>query len=126
GGTDAESEVPEHCLVRVIDVTIQPGRTYEYRMQIRMANPNVGRKDVSSPTYASDPELLSDWSAPIQVQVDSELHYYAVDQANFEQRYEGPYARTEFRKDKVVMMQAHRWVEQMMEPKQRRPVFIGE
>jgi len=126
-GTDTEAEVPDYCLVRVIDVTVQPGHTYEYRLQIRMANPNYSRKDVSSPTYAQDRELLSDWTAmPIQVTVDPELHYYAVDMANFDAKYDGPYARGDFKKDKVVMLQAHKWLDSIITPLDKKPVFIGE
>jgi hypothetical protein len=124
GKTDPE--IPEHCLVRVIDVTVRPGKTYEYRLQIRMANPNFGRKDVSSPTYAAEQELLSDWAAKkVQVKVDSELDYYAVDLANFhEGKRDYPYGRTEYRKDKVVMLQAHKWLERV--PHRTEQWWIGD
>src|SRR5262249_6631450 len=32
--------VPGDCLVRLIDVTIELGKTYQYRLRVRMANPN--------------------------------------------------------------------------------------
>jgi hypothetical protein len=127
GGTEAKPSVlPEHCLVRVIDVTIQPGKTYEYRMRVRMANPNYGRRDVASPSYSRDAELKSEWSkVPIQVRVDPELHYYAVDEKVLKQqkagpgkrdKYTGPYANNMvhgnlFNPNTQVMLQVHRWLE---------------
>ena len=34
-------QIPEYCLVRVIDPTIQPGVAYNYQIQIRMMTRNV-------------------------------------------------------------------------------------
>ncbi len=116
-------ELPEHCLVRIIDVDVAPGRIYEYRLQIRMANPNLFRPDVANPHYA-DPddgknvELLSDWSAvPIRVAVARELIYYAADQkvideapvAGKREKYAGPNTAV-YPSDKVLVLQAHRWL----------------
>jgi hypothetical protein len=50
--------IPDYCLLRVIDVTVQPEKVYQYRLRVRMANPNHGRKDVA-PELARDPELSS-------------------------------------------------------------------
>src|SRR5262249_33560162 len=57
-GTDEAPSVPEYVLVRFFDFTIKPGETYEYRVQVRMANPNYQRtRDVAYPELAKDPEL---------------------------------------------------------------------
>lgn len=53
--------LPRYCLLRVLDPTVQPGRTYQYRLQVRMANPNYGRKDVAAPGLADAREIRSDW-----------------------------------------------------------------
>jgi hypothetical protein len=45
----APGQIPEHCLVRVLDVTVAPGKAYQYRLRIRMANPNSGLPDPSRP-----------------------------------------------------------------------------
>jgi hypothetical protein len=127
GATEVKpSLLPEHCLVRVIDVTIQPGKTYEYRLRVRMANPNYGRRDVASPAYSREPELKSEWSKdPIQVRVDPELHYYAVDEKELQKqkaepgtrvRYTGPYKDdtvngNPFNRNTQIMLQVHRWLE---------------
>ncbi|MFO0879651.1 MAG: hypothetical protein U0840_20080 [Gemmataceae bacterium] len=118
GALGQDQEMPEHCLVRLIDVTVQPGKTYEYRLQIRMANPNFGRRDVASPTYAQEKELTSEWSkVPIRAHVDDEMHYYAVDQKEYEldgnprARYTGPYANNILLHGRQIFLQAHRWIE---------------
>jgi hypothetical protein len=54
---DREMALPDHCLIRVIDVTVKPGESYQYRIRVRMANPNYGRKDVANPLDALDAEL---------------------------------------------------------------------
>jgi hypothetical protein len=114
-------EVPEYCLVRLVDVSVQPGKTYEYQMRIRMGNPNFARRDVANPAYAEPRELPTTWSkVPIVVHVKPDLHYYAVDQKELQdgrsaedskKLYRGPYSREVFNKDREVILQAHRWVD---------------
>jgi hypothetical protein len=74
--------VPEYCLIRLFDVTIKPGKTYEYRMQVRMGNPNYGRPDAATQGYAHLPELPpKDWYVlPEKVKAPTDLNYYAVNQ----------------------------------------------
>jgi hypothetical protein len=126
GTADAAAivELPEHCLVRLIDVTVEAGKTYEYQVQVRMGNPNFSRRDVASTTYAEAKELLSEWvKVPTPVKITPDLYYYAVDEKTIfdsnsnkgKERYKGPYLRGEFapgqyNKDQVLFMQAHRWL----------------
>src|SRR5262249_45080281 len=37
GRSAGHGGVPEHCLLRVFDVTVEPGRTYQYRLRVRIA-----------------------------------------------------------------------------------------
>jgi len=116
GKAEQEREIPEHCLVRIIDVTIKPGKTYEYRFKVRMVNPNFKRRDVASTNYANDEELSSEFAkTTVRVQVDPELQYYAVDQKALDQkkgsRYDGPNANGRIDEEKQAWIQAHRWVE---------------
>ncbi len=71
----------------MFDFTVEPGKTYEYRMKVRMANPNFGRKDVASQGIAADPELTpKEWYVlPKKLVVPSDLYFYAVDQAKLDQ-----------------------------------------
>jgi hypothetical protein len=127
GLTGEAAEAPEYCLVRLVDITVQPGKTYEYRLQIRMANPNYGRaKEVASPTYANDRELLSEWSKdPIRVHVKPELVYYAVDQKDLEPRHRGPHYNERVRANQVVL-QAHKWIDSIPLATSKNPLLVGE
>lgn len=59
----AESVIPDHCLVRFVDVTVQPGTRYQYQLRIRLANPNHGKEDlVAWRSLADRRELDSPWA----------------------------------------------------------------
>jgi hypothetical protein len=58
-----ERLLPEKCLVRFLDVDLEPGKTYEYQMKIKMANPLFGKKDVAiSQELIKNKEMESDWT----------------------------------------------------------------
>jgi hypothetical protein len=112
--------IPEHVLVRFVDVTIDPGKSYRYRVKVRMANPNYGRADVASPSYKEGKELESkDWyEVPQTVSVPSELTYYVCDekQLNRNEKHPADMAiaklwQSEPSRDRQVVFQLHRWVE---------------
>jgi hypothetical protein len=110
-----------------VDFTVQPGKTYEYRLQVKMANPNFGRKDVSNPTFAQEPFIVSEWfQLPAPVHVEPDLFYYAVDQKELEgaREYKGPNPGLVLRRDEVIL-QAHRF---LPEARQRggNPILVGE
>ena len=48
-------------MLRFLDVTIKPGHTYEYQVQVRMANPNLNKSDaeVAYHELTTMPELTS-------------------------------------------------------------------
>jgi hypothetical protein len=114
--------VPEYLLMRYLDVTVEPGKAYRYRVRIRVANPNFGRKDVAWAALAADKELKSDWvMVDKAVEVPPELYYYAID------------LKTQGDKDQQkalwnapnpgpnqVPVQSHRWVENVY-PDPARP-----
>ena len=74
--------IPDHCLVRLIDITIEPGKFYRYRLKIKMANPNYNHPNVAVPADKLARELVSDnwYELPQTVSVPPELCYYVVDQ----------------------------------------------
>jgi hypothetical protein len=76
------SAIPEHCLVRFVDVAVEPGQSYEYRFQVRMHNPNFKRdQDLSSPELAKSEHLVSEWVyVPGQITIAPDFGFYAVDQ----------------------------------------------
>ncbi len=82
-GATAEPTVPDVCLIRVFDTTIEPGKTYEYRIRVRMASLNSGRQNVGTTGDAESKELTAaEWYVlPQRVAVPTDLNFYAVDQA---------------------------------------------
>jgi hypothetical protein len=136
GGLDGpqgkDAEPPEYGLGRVIDVTVEPNRTYRYKLQIKMANPNKDRKNVQSPEFAQEPFLLSDWYEIKQdVVVPPETFFYAVDQKVLEKDYRGQNRDYSIQKDRQVMVQLHKWVYSLpmptdIESKVEKKVEIGE
>lgn len=122
-----EIQPPEYCLVRIVDVKVDPGKTYRYRLQVEMANPNYKRTDVASPVYSDPPTLpTSDWyEIPGVVTVPLDMHYYAVDQKDLDGRnYKGPNADARILAHQVPL-QIHRWLEKV-DTASRRNAFIGE
>src|SRR5438132_3977161 len=55
--------VAEHCLVRLLDVGVEAGRRYEYRLRIKMKNPNQGLElsKIAYPKLAKDEYTYSEW-----------------------------------------------------------------
>lgn len=73
--------LPDHILMRFMDVTVKPGFTYEYRMQVRLTNPNYEKRDlVAYPYLAEVKELKAPWALIPKVQIPSEFYYYAVEE----------------------------------------------
>jgi len=66
-GTDTSVQTPtsiqEAILIRFVDVNILPGFSYEYRIQLKIANPNLGKdKQVGRPEDATLNELVGPWA----------------------------------------------------------------
>jgi hypothetical protein len=122
---DPKGLVPEHCLLRVIDVTVEPGKTYQYRLRVRMANPNYGRKDVADPGAAKEKELQAEnWYQVSQtVVMPPEVVYYAVDQKALGEPFikirRGPFDPEEVRGEK----RPYRGINANVEPGPSQTVF---
>ena len=60
-GPAATRVPPEYCLFRFLDVTIEPGRTYEYRIKIEIANPSYNQPERAlTESVAQEPALVAD------------------------------------------------------------------
>lgn len=107
GGTASQERlVPEKCLIRFLDVTVQQGFTYEYRIQIEMANPLHGKSDKSiSQELTKEKFLLSEWvAAPQKLTVPYETEYYAVEENR--QKSLGMLVKPD-----QTWVQIHRWLD---------------
>jgi hypothetical protein len=113
--------IPDYCLVRVLDVTIEPGKTYQYRLRIKMANPNYKRTDVARKQFAEDPVLWSDWyEAPQKAAVPPVMIYYAVDQKALDNPKDPPTLERG-----QMALQIHRWL-MYLDPRERAEHAVGE
>lgn len=84
-GAQEEPLMPEHVLVRFLDFTVKAGHAYEYRIRVKMANPNFGKKggEVAYIKLAKERELVSaEWSGTEgkPARVPSSQFFYAVDE----------------------------------------------
>jgi len=77
---NANWEPPDYCLIRFFDCDAEPGKTYEYRFQIKLINPNKDReKEVAYKELATKPFVVSNWiELPQRVTIPLDFHYYAV------------------------------------------------
>jgi len=62
GAIDNQEVDVDHLLLRFVDCDIQPGLSYEYRIRLRMVNPNYNYPQyVSNPADAKEQILFSPW-----------------------------------------------------------------
>jgi hypothetical protein len=108
-----EPALPENALVRIIDATVQPGMTYEYRVRLKMANPNYGQRNVAYKTLAQEKEIkATDWTVvPTPVHVPYDVYWYAIDERPTAER---------------LMVQVQRWVDYVHLSDQSPPTPVGD
>jgi hypothetical protein len=100
-----EWQPPEYCLLRFLDIGVEPEKTYEYRIQVLMVNPNYEHANVAWPDLAKEKELRSDWielkdeqGTPLQATIPPDTRFYAIERNNPNLRsYQAP-------------VQFHRWL----------------
>ena len=99
--------VPDQCLIRFIDPTVKPGTSYEYRVAVRMSNPNAEHPEravsvniTKQKEITGEPQLVT-WKegdrTVSKVSVPDELLYYVI-----EDKKPAP-------KDRAIV-QVHRWL----------------
>ncbi len=74
----------DHTLVRFLDVDVKPNHTYQYRVKVRMRNPNYKKQDVSAKQDAEDEFLVGDWQTiPYVASVPPDRYLYAHDSNDY-------------------------------------------
>lgn len=136
-----EALLPDHCLFRFLDLTVEPGRAYEYRVQIRMANPAYGRKDLAVSEPITIPrEITADGftpvttkvdgkDVPIQVRVDDDIQIYAVNEKPDPLLGAGAGSDSRTGTPDEAPVQIHRWLDTVpMKPNDpdSKEVTVGE
>jgi hypothetical protein len=72
----------ETLMVRGLDFTVEPDRTYRFRARIVVYNPNRGREDVSPGVDTKTIELAGPWSDPTdEVTMPADVTTYAMKRA---------------------------------------------
>lgn len=113
----------ENYLLRFVDSDVKPGRTYEYRVRLRMWNPNYGEKEaVANPLFAGDAYrmLYSKWlELPTPISVPAESFLFAYDTQSYREQTAAAYdgqkellARMQI-KDNQAVVQMATWMEQV-------------
>jgi len=116
--------LPEVWLMRFTDDTIQPGFCYQYRIRLKMMNPNYGLKDkVANPGIAQNEELEPGEPVEIEqlVRVPSDDFLYAASEKLQATNTLGPTSVS----DKVTL-QMHHWFDKLRLETQSRDQPIGE
>ncbi len=84
----------ENFLLRFVDCDARPGYTYEYRIRLRMTNPNFQQEAfVANPEYAkaSFRTLVSNWRQTDPITVPAESFLYAHDVKAYREKIDGEY-----------------------------------
>lgn len=111
----------ENLLIRFLDVDIRPGFTYEYRLRVKMKNPNHKKKDlVQRPSDADQEILYGPWVAIAgQVHVPFDQNMYAGDPVAYSERVRGEYRDPALlnlmdnRNGEVPVVQFQKWTERI-------------
>jgi hypothetical protein len=106
--TDADAEllIPDKALVRFIDVNVEPGLAYEYRIKVKMANPNYHqKKNLAYAGLAEKKEIeASEWTLVPKVEVPQDIYYYVMDEKPDREQ---------------ATVQIHRWVDYLLKDPQK-------
>lgn len=73
-------ELPEYRMFRFVDTTVEPGKTYRYRVRVSVRNPNyqLGGEELSEPELAKPTVLAAPWSDPSPVAQVPDKHTFLV------------------------------------------------
>jgi hypothetical protein len=136
-----EALLPEHCLFRFLDLAVEPGRAYEYRVQVRMANPAYVRKDLAvSEPITRDREItagsftpvttkVNGKEVPLQVRVEEDTQIYAVNEKPDPLLGAAPGSDSRTATPDEAPVQIHRWLDTVpLNPNDpnSRDITVGE
>src|SRR5262249_22472316 len=120
-------EPPDHIYVRVYDTDIKDGLEYQYRMRVKLKNPNFGKKDqVSKASDAENEELPAldeHWyEFPQRVKVPQTVYHYVVEPTPAKPKESQALAAPSPEKGQAVI-QFQRWYGQLdLNEKLKEPV----
>ena len=89
----------DHCLIRFLDPSVEPGKAYKYRFKVKMANP----------LSAAGEELLSAWATlPDSIAIPPDEFVYTVDEAKADPKR---WRRAGTPRPSQAVFQIQRWVD---------------
>jgi hypothetical protein len=111
GGTETKAAfLPDYCFIRFLDLTLPVndvgGRTFEYRVRIKLLNPNYERPlQVSNPIFAKVKDLFGPWSPVARVTFPEDAYFYANERLRDPKRTSSSDEDTD-----RVWVQLHKWL----------------
>ena len=129
GTSDLKETSISSCLIRFLDLGIEPGKTYKYRIKVKMANPNYspvpGERKDTYPHFAKPEELVAaGWAATPSVTIPGDDFLYAVDQAHVPPKLKVGFNNQPSADQAVFQIQ--RWVDAYRPPEGGDPQGIGD
>lgn len=117
------------ALIRFIDVGVEPNKKYKYKVRVRMANPNYGKKDEVAFAALADYKEIEplSWIVTPEIRIPSEYHYYAVDQQLLDKGEKGSSKEVAAAaKNEQTTLQIHRWFDIAKDQLNGREYAIGD
>jgi hypothetical protein len=80
-GEGDELSVPEFALLRFIDAAVEPGYVYQYRVKVRMRNPNFGKHNLAYPALGREQDIAApEFTMTPRCAVPKETEWYVMDE----------------------------------------------
>lgn len=127
----------DHMLIRFMDVHVLQGHTYEYKIRVKMKNPNYGLKvpAVAKESDAKESILYGPWvqikrpdGVPLTVTVPSDANTYLVDPIeyadNLRKKYKEPQVQQllDNANGKLPVVQVQQWLHKVMIENSEEPI----
>jgi len=115
GGQVGQQEAIDYVLVRIFDADIRPGVKYQYRLRVKMENPNFKKKEQMSRPSDADKEVLEGEWAEMQgtIGVPPESYLYVSEPSGDKKAPQ--------LKEGQALLQVQRWVPQVQFDRNREP-----
>jgi hypothetical protein len=120
------------ALIRFIDVDVEPGKTYKYAVQVRIANPNYKKPTQVAFTALAKPAELplhktTSWAWTGPITIPQEYFFYAADQPLLDDWASDKKPAVPPSKDRdAAPIQVHQWVKIKEDLFQGKKYLIGD
>lgn len=117
----------ENYLLRFVDCDVKPGKTYEYRIRLRMVNPNFGQTAlVANPEFAKESNklLYSKWAyLETAITVPAESFLYAHDVKAYRDKIEAEYPSVSITAENITATPETKAVNSLLQVKDNQTVL---